>query len=122
MGRQKRMLTAAALAAGLTVAAPAIATAQLPGRRSAVLQSVRATIPLSAPTAIAGAISGTVSDEHGGPLPGVMVTVIGVTMAMDITDERGRFSLDRLPTGRVRPGGAPTGLRGGTAPGRPRRQ
>ncbi len=99
MGRQKRVLTAAVLAVGLTVGAPATASAQLPGRRSAVLRSVRATVPLSAPTAIAGAISGSVSDEHGGPLAGVMVTVVGVTMAMDITDERGRFSLDRLPTG-----------------------
>ncbi len=99
MGRHTHVLTAAALAAGLTALAPAAVLAQPPGRRGAMLQSVRATTPLTATATFAGAISGTVSDEHGGPLAGVMVTVIGATMAMDITDTRGRFSLDRLPTG-----------------------
>lgn len=93
MGRQKHVLTAAALATAIGALAPAAALAQPLGRRSPVLQSVRATIP------VAGAIRGTVSDEHGGPLAGVMVSVIGATMAMDITDAQGRFTLDRLPTG-----------------------
>jgi hypothetical protein len=100
MGHQKRVLTAA-IAAALALSAPALSYAQLAGRRSPVLQSVRAsaspTVPVTAPTA--GGISGTVSDEHGGPLSGVMVSVIGATMAMDITDSQGRFSLDRLPNG-----------------------
>lgn len=91
MGRHNRVLTAAALATAIGALAPAAVLAQQPGRRAPVLQTVRATL--------GGAISGTVSDERGGPLSDVMVSVIGATMAMDVTDTQGRFSLDRLPNG-----------------------
>lgn len=91
MGRHNRVLTAAALATVIGALAPEAALAQQPGRRAPVLQTVRATL--------GGAITGTVSDERGGPLSGVMVSVIGATMAMDVTDAQGRFSLDRLPSG-----------------------
>src|SRR3989304_10594486 len=90
MGRQNRVLTAALATVIGTLAAEA-ALAQQPGRRAPVLQTVRATL--------SGAITGTVSDARGGPLSGVMVSVIGAAMAMDVTDARGRFSLDRLPNG-----------------------
>ena len=56
-----------------------------------MIQTARATV--------GGAIHGIANDEHGGPLPGVMVSVIGATMAMDVTDAQGRFSLDQLPNG-----------------------
>jgi hypothetical protein len=93
MGRHIRVLSAAAIAAAIGAGTPAVALGQQLGRHAPVLQSVRATI---IPTA---AISGTVSDEHGGPLPGAMVSVIGATIAMDVTDAQGRFSLGQLPIG-----------------------
>jgi hypothetical protein len=74
----------AALAAS---ASSSVAAAQ---PRVPELQTVRATT---------GAIAGVVSDERGGPLMGAMVTVAGATMAMTITDQHGRFSLDKLPAG-----------------------
>lgn len=46
-----------------------------------------------------GRISGTVSDELGGPLPGAMVSALGVTMAATVADDRGYFALDALPSG-----------------------
>lgn len=91
MGRHNRVLTAAALATVIGALAPEPALAQQPGPRVPVRQTVRATL--------GGAITGTVSDERGGPLSGVMVSVIGATMALDVTDAQGRFSLDRLPNG-----------------------
>jgi carboxypeptidase family protein len=48
---------------------------------------------------VAGSITGVVSDERGGPLRGAMVSVLGATMAMTVTDANGRFALSRLPIG-----------------------
>jgi hypothetical protein len=49
--------------------------------------------------ALSGTITGTVMDESGAALPGAMVSVLGVTLASTVTDERGQFSLDQLPLG-----------------------
>ena len=46
-----------------------------------------------------GSIRGSVSDDRGGPLSGAMVSALGVTTAMAMTDARGRFALDALPPG-----------------------
>ncbi|MEO7272871.1 MAG: carboxypeptidase-like regulatory domain-containing protein, partial [Vicinamibacterales bacterium] len=46
-----------------------------------------------------GSITGTVVDEGGGPLAGVVVSALGATMAMAVSDGRGYFALDALPTG-----------------------
>jgi carboxypeptidase family protein/TonB-dependent receptor-like protein len=46
-----------------------------------------------------GRVTGSVSDERGGPLPGAMVSMLGVTMATTVADESGHFSLDALPAG-----------------------
>src|SRR6478752_9514412 len=46
-----------------------------------------------------GSITGTVVDEGGGPLSGVVVSALGATMAMAVSDGRGYFALDALPTG-----------------------
>jgi hypothetical protein len=48
---------------------------------------------------LSGAIKGVVSDEVGGPLAGAMVSVLGTTVAMTVTDSNGQFSLDKLPAG-----------------------
>jgi len=49
--------------------------------------------------AVSGTITGTVMDESGSTLPGAMVSVLGVTLASTVTDERGQFSLNQLPVG-----------------------
>ncbi len=46
-----------------------------------------------------GRVHGVVSEERGGPLSGAMVTLLGATMAMTVTDTQGRFSIDALPPG-----------------------
>jgi hypothetical protein len=58
-----------------------------------------ATPELQTVRAIPGHVRGVVSDEHGGPLAGAMVTLLGTTMAMTVTDNQGRFSIDALPPG-----------------------
>ena len=89
MGRMNRVLSAA----GFVV----IATAAIP---SSVLAQQGALPELRTVSAIvAGAINGIVSDDRGGPLPGAMVSVLGATMAMTVTDVNGRFTLQRLPAG-----------------------
>ena len=47
----------------------------------------------------AGALSGIVSDERGGPVRGAMVTVAGATTALTVSDERGYFQVETLPAG-----------------------
>ncbi len=46
-----------------------------------------------------GSIQGIVSDERGGPLSGAMVSALGVTTAIAVTDGRGRFAIEPLPPG-----------------------
>ena len=91
MGRMIRVLSAS----GFVV----IATAVVPSSVLAQQGAVRAPAFRTVSTIVAGAINGIVSDDRGGPLPGAMVSVIGATMAMTVTDVDGRFSLQRLPAG-----------------------
>ena len=55
------------------------------------------TVPARAPefrnvsAVLNGAIKGVVSDDVGGPLAGAMVSVLGTTVAMTVTDSNGRF-------------------------------
>jgi hypothetical protein len=58
-----------------------------------------AVVERQAMNATRGRVSGSVSDEHGGPLPGAMVSLLGVTMATTTANEAGHFSLDALPVG-----------------------
>jgi hypothetical protein len=49
---------------------------------------------------VRGSITGVVSDDHGGPIAGAMVSALGtVTVAKAITDASGFFSIDALPMG-----------------------
>src|SRR3954454_11402254 len=63
------------------------------------------TVPARAPefrtvsAVLNGAIKGVVSDDVGGPLAGAMVSVLGTTVAMTVTDSNGRFALEKLPAG-----------------------
>jgi Carboxypeptidase regulatory-like domain/TonB dependent receptor-like, beta-barrel len=46
-----------------------------------------------------GSITGTVTDDRGGALSGVVVSALGVTMAMTVSDARGSYTIDALPMG-----------------------
>jgi Carboxypeptidase regulatory-like domain len=91
MGRIMRVLSAAFVVTTALAVCPCSASAQQTSTGAPGLRAVSAIM--------AGTITGTVSDERGGPLPGAMVSVLGVTMAMTLTDASGRFSLNRLPIG-----------------------
>jgi len=89
MGRMNRVLSAT----GFVVIATAVAPSSVLAQQGAApeIRTVSAIV--------AGAINGIVSDDRGGPVPGAMVSVLGATMAMTLTDVNGRFSLQRLPAG-----------------------
>ena len=92
MGRMNHVLSA------IGVAAMAVAVSPSPGL-------AQQTAPARAPefrnvsAILSGAIKGVVSDDRGGPLAGAMVSALGATMAMTVTDVNGLFSLDKLPAG-----------------------
>ena len=88
MGRLNRVLAATAVVG--VVAAIGATPARAQSAASAQGQSVRTS---------RGSITGVVSDERGGPLAGAVVSVLGATMAMTVSDVRGRFALDSLPAG-----------------------
>jgi hypothetical protein len=46
-----------------------------------------------------GSITGVVSDDHGGPIAGAMVSALGTVTVATLTDATGYFSIDALPTG-----------------------
>jgi hypothetical protein len=46
-----------------------------------------------------GSITGSVTDEHGGALAGAVVSALGATMAMTVSNARGSFVFDSLPVG-----------------------
>ena len=82
--RLHRMLAAAAIV-GLTTG---VASAQ-----------TRGTGPLQLASVTLGSIRGVVSDERGGPVSGAMVSALGATTAMALTDAGGRFLIRSLPPG-----------------------
>jgi hypothetical protein len=49
--------------------------------------------------ALSGSIEGVVVDEHGSPLVGAMVSALGSTSTIAVTDRRGAFVLRALPAG-----------------------
>jgi hypothetical protein len=86
-------------AAGFVVIATAAVPSSVPAQQGAARAPEFRTVSATVTTIVAGAINGIVSDDRGGPLPGAMVSVLGATMAMTVTDVNGRFSLQRLPAG-----------------------
>ncbi len=89
MRRLTRMLATAAIAgiaAAIGSASPVLA------QSGPLMQGQTARL-------LGGSISGTVSDDRGGPLAGAIVSALGATMATTISDARGYFSLDALPSG-----------------------
>ncbi len=92
MGRHFRVLSAAAIAglAGVVLSS-----------ESADAQSRVSTAKLEMQTARASraTLSGVVTDERGGPVSGATVSALGATMALAVTDQRGRFAFLDLPLG-----------------------
>jgi len=91
MGRMNRVLSAIGVAAIAAAASPASGLAQTAPARAPEFRNVSAVL--------SGAIKGVVSDDLGGPLAGAMVSALGTTMAMTVTDINGHFSIDKLPAG-----------------------
>lgn len=85
----------------LTTVVTAVALVGFPVAASAQTASAQPVSVRSTLTArlTLGSIEGTVSDEKGGPLAGAMVSALGATTALAITDGRGRFSINALPPG-----------------------
>ena len=87
MGRLQRVIAATAMGAVTAVWSP---TAQAQSRVHPEGQTVRL---------LRGSITGLVTDDHGGPLAGAVVSALGATMAMTVSDTRGAYSIDALPMG-----------------------
>jgi hypothetical protein len=96
MGRKIRVLAAAVGAFCASTAVPRPALAQQP--IGSMLSPVRAVSHTMSAIASAG-VSGIVIDEHESPLAGAMVSFLGASTAMTLTDASGRFSLQALPPG-----------------------
>ena len=90
MGRMTRVLSAA----GFLVAIAGAVSSSVQAQQRAAAPEFRRVSAM-----VGGAINGIVSDDRGGPLPGAMVSALGATMAMTVTDANGRFSLQKLPAG-----------------------
>jgi hypothetical protein len=88
MGRLHRTVTAVGAVVVIGVGSGPLAHAQARVRPEG--QTVRL---------LRGSITGTVTDDRGGPLGGVVVSALGVTMAMTVSDARGYFAIDALPMG-----------------------
>src|SRR5262245_19526232 len=87
MQRLTRMLATTAVAGLVTGFGSSTAWAQAPKMQGQTVRLMR------------GSITGTVSDDRGGPLAGALVSALGATMVSTVSDSRGYFSLDALPIG-----------------------
>src|SRR5436190_7677254 len=88
MGRLTRVLAAVAVIGTAHVAIPDACAQQVPLFTGVQLARLGL-----------GSIQGVVSDERGGPLAGAMVSALGARNSMAVTDTRGRFTIDSLPSG-----------------------
>jgi hypothetical protein len=55
--------------------------------------------PIASTVSVVGSIAGVVEDERGYAVIGALVSVLGPTAAVAVTDGRGRFELQTLPPG-----------------------
>lgn len=90
MGRMTRVLSAA----GFLVAIAGAVSSSVEAQQRAAAPEFRRVSAI-----VGGSINGIVSDDRGGPLSGAMVSALGATTAMTVTDANGRFSLQKLPAG-----------------------
>lgn len=94
-------LTAIVLLGGLVcLALPSATQAQLlPAPAIRPLAALGSQVGAAADALTPGIIDGTVRNDRGEPLAGVVVTAIGATTAFAVTDEQGRFEITALAPG-----------------------
>lgn len=92
MGRHFRVLSAAAFAglAGVVLFPESLSAQSSPSTARPEMQTARASRTT---------LTGVVTDERGGPVTGATVSALGATMALAVTDQRGRFAFLDLPHG-----------------------
>src|SRR5262245_17672389 len=90
MTRSAHCLTSAIVAGLLLVSGATVATAQpsAPDRTENRVASLAA-----------GVILGTVQDDAGPPVEGVVISAVGATTTVAVSDEKGRFEFDKLLPG-----------------------
>src|SRR5262245_4940108 len=94
MARAVRLVASATVGSLIALGAPLLASAQTEPTPSSTVPP--ATVRIS-PTA--GAIVGTVKDEHGQPITNVVVSALGATATIAVTDKSGRFEFGPLTPG-----------------------
>src|SRR5690242_21623123 len=89
MARAASLVAAATVGSLIAFGAPLLASAQ--------------TEPVSTPivrtSQTAGAIAGTVKDDHGQAIANAVVSAVGATTAIAVTDKSGRFEFGPLAPG-----------------------
>jgi TonB dependent receptor-like, beta-barrel/Carboxypeptidase regulatory-like domain len=86
-----RRFTTAAIGGLVLLIVPVLAVAQNPPSAP--------TFGPPAASAASGALHGVVRDQHGTPVPGVMVSALGAVTAFAVTGPDGQFELAALPPG-----------------------
>jgi TonB dependent receptor/Carboxypeptidase regulatory-like domain len=94
-----RVRAAAAAVVSVLVAAIAAPAVHAQTARLVTVLDRPASVVATSGSVSRGRVSGTVSDDRGGPLPGAMVSMLGVTMVATVADDAGHFTLEALPAG-----------------------
>jgi hypothetical protein len=89
MARAARLVASATIGSLIVLGAPMLASAQT---ETASPSAVRT-------SATKGAILGTVKDDHGKPIANVVVSALGATTTIAVTDKNGQFEFGRLAPG-----------------------
>src|SRR5579871_5368595 len=87
-------ISAIASGGGMLLLALVCTTASATAQMAAPLPPVTHLVSLAP-----GSIQGIVHDEHGFPVPGAVVSALGATTAVAVTDRGGRFELRTLSPG-----------------------
>ena len=95
-------LVVPALMLGLTLAASPAAAQMVAPRGPERVTNVA--------TSLSGHIEGTVLDEAGRPLDGVVISALGGTTAFAVSDKSGQFVLRQLAAGSLSRSRAPSGI------------
>jgi hypothetical protein len=92
MARPARLVASATVSTLIAFGAPIFASAQTTESKPAAASAV-------SPSAIGGAIVGTVNDDHGRPVANVVVSALGAATVIAVTDKTGRFEFGPLTPG-----------------------
>jgi hypothetical protein len=89
MARAARLVASATVGSLIAFGAPLLASAQ----------TEPASTPVVRTSQTAGAIIGTVKDDHGQAIASAVVSAVGATTVIAVTDKSGRFEFGSLPPG-----------------------